>query len=184
MIENLLSQHRQALDRLADQQQKVQQIAALVTGCLRSGGKVLLMGNGGSAADAQHIAAELVGRFQVDRPAFAAMALTTDTSVLTSVGNDYGFEEIFARQVDGLAKAGDVVIGISTSGNSANVVRGIESARRRDCVSVGFLGEPGQLASLVDEALVIPGFSTARVQEMHILAGHLLCELVERDLAS
>ncbi len=182
MINALLSQHRKALDSLTEQQDKVQRIAELVTASLRAGGKVLLMGNGGSAADAQHIAAELVGRFQADRPAFAAMALTTDTSVLTSVGNDYGFEEIFARQVDGLARAGDVVIGISTSGNSANVVRGIESARQRECITVGFLGEAGKLATMVDQALVIPGFSTARVQEMHILAGHLLCELVERDL--
>lgn len=184
MIDSLLSQHRDALDVLAAQKDVVQRIADRITASLRNGGKVLLMGNGGSAADAQHIAAELVGRFQKDRKAFAALALTTDTSVLTSVGNDYGFEEIFSRQIDGLAREGDVVVGISTSGSSANVVRAIESARRMGCATVGLLGHGGRLESMVDEALIIAGFTTARVQEMHILAGHLLCELVERDLAA
>jgi D-sedoheptulose 7-phosphate isomerase len=184
MIDALITQHRDALDRLVTEQPNLEQIARRVVAGLQAGGKVLLMGNGGSAADAQHIAAELVGRFQADRKAFAASALTTDTSVLTSVGNDYGFDAIFERQVEGLARPGDVVIGISTSGNSTNVIRGIEAARRIGCTTLGLLGEPGQLAGLVDVALTVPGFPTARVQEMHILAGHILCELVERELGA
>lgn len=181
MIDSLIAQHRDALEVLAAQRATLERIAALAGACLRKGGKVLLMGNGGSAADAQHIAAELVGRFQAERPAFAAIALTTDTSILTSVGNDYGFDAIFARQIDGLARTGDLVIGISTSGRSGNVVRGIERARALGCTTVGLLGEPGSLADLVDVALTLPGFPTARVQEMHILAGHILCELVEQE---
>lgn len=181
MIDTLLAQHRAAVEQLAAQQAQIEEIARLVVASLANGGKVLLMGNGGSAADAQHIAAELVGRFQADRQAFAAVALTTDTSILTSVGNDYGFDAVFERQIEGLARAGDVVIGISTSGSSANVVRGIAAARRIGCVTVGFLGDPGKLGRMVDVALTVPGFRTARVQEAHILAGHILCELVERE---
>jgi D-sedoheptulose 7-phosphate isomerase len=184
MIEKLLAQHREALEALGAQQAQLERMGERVTACLQSGGKVLLMGNGGSAADAQHIAAELVGRFQVDRPAFAAMSLTTDTSILTSVGNDYGFEEVFARQVEGLARSGDVVIGMSTSGTSANVIRGVERAAQLGCTTIGFLGERGRLEGMVDEALTLRGFSTARVQEMHILAGHILCELVERNMTA
>jgi D-sedoheptulose 7-phosphate isomerase len=154
-------------------------MAAIIIECLESGGKVLLMGNGGSAADAQHIAAELVGRFQSDRRAFSAIALTTDTSILTSVGNDYGFEAIFSRQIEGLAREGDVAIGISTSGNSANVLKGIERAKITGCSTLGLLGSEGSMARMVDAKLVFPDCPTARVQEMHILAGHILCELVE-----
>lgn len=181
MIEDLLAQHQAAVEQLAAQQAQIEEIARLVVASLENGGKVLLMGNGGSAADAQHIAAELVGRFQADRKAFAAVALTTDTSILTSVGNDYGFDAIFERQIEGLARTGDVVIGISTSGSSANVVRGISAARRIGCLTVGLLGDPGKLGRMVDVALTVPGFRTARVQEVHILAGHIVCELVERE---
>lgn len=180
MIDRLIAQHQDAVAVLSAQHGTLARIAALVTDCLAAGGKVLLMGNGGSAADAQHIAAELVGRFQAERRAFAAVALTTDTSILTSVANDYGFESVFSRQVEGLARPGDVVVGISTSGRSGNVIRGIETARDIGCATAGLLGEPGQLAAMVDVALTIPGFPTARVQEMHILAGHILCELVEQ----
>lgn len=182
MIENILHQHEHALKLLANQQAQLERIAEALCERLANGGKVLLMGNGGSAADAQHIAAELVGRFQAERGAFAALALTTDTSVLTSVGNDYGFDAVFARQIDGLARKDDAVIGISTSGSSRNVVRAITQARQIGCLCIGLLGEPGALERLVDLSLTIPGMPTARVQEMHILAGHILCELVEARL--
>lgn len=182
MIDDIIKQHGQAVALLGAQRAVLEEMADRASACLARGNKILLMGNGGSAADAQHIAAELVGRFQADRGAFAALALTTDTSILTSVGNDYGFEAVFARQIDGLARRGDVVIGISTSGNSPNVVRAMAAARRKGCVGIGLLGEPGELAQLVQIALTVPGMPTARVQETHILAGHILCELVEARL--
>ncbi|MEN8175396.1 MAG: D-sedoheptulose 7-phosphate isomerase [Pseudomonadota bacterium] len=181
MLEHIFSQHREALALLEEQQPKLLQVAEHAKECLRNGGKILLMGNGGSAADAQHIAAELVGRFQAERTALAAIALTTDTSILTSVGNDYGFDAVFERQVQGLARSGDVVIGLSTSGNSTNVVRGVAAARKAGCLCVGFLGDAGQLGHIVDHAITLPGLPTARVQEMHILAGHILCELVDAE---
>lgn len=148
--------------------------------CLKSGGKILLMGNGGSAADSQHIAAEIVGRYLRERPGLPAIALTTDTSILTSVGNDYGFEHIFARQVEALCTPKDIVIGISTSGNSANVVAAIETAKRIGAYAAGLTGAGGgRLATLCDLTLAIPSDNTPRIQEAHILIGHILCELLE-----
>jgi D-sedoheptulose 7-phosphate isomerase len=148
--------------------------------CLQTGGKVLLMGNGGSAADSQHIAAEIVGRYQRERKGLPAIALTTDSSILTSVGNDYGFEHIFARQVEALCLPQDVVIGISTSGNSANVVAGIEAAKSTGAYTVGLTGMGGgRLASLCDVTLAMPSSETPRIQEAHILIGHILCDLID-----
>jgi D-sedoheptulose 7-phosphate isomerase len=145
--------------------------------------KILIMGNGGSAADAQHFAAELVGRFRRERKAFPAIALTTDTSALTAIGNDYGFESIFSRQVEALASPGDVVIGLSTSGNSINVIKAMKSARAAGCKTVGLLGrDGGSLAESVDLALVVPAEETSHIQECHIVLIHLLCELVEQAL--
>jgi D-sedoheptulose 7-phosphate isomerase len=171
---------RQAADCLpAD----IARVAAAVAGSLGAGGKVLLFGNGGSAADAQHIAGELVGRFLLDRPALPAVALTTDTSVLTCVANDYAFEEVFARQVEALAKPGDVVIAISTSGNARNVIRGAEAARTAGATVIGMTGATGgALADLCDLCIRAPSEVTARIQEVHITAGHVICELVERAL--
>ena len=152
---------------------------------LRSGGKLLLFGNGGSAADAQHIAAELVGRFQRERAALAAIALTTDTSILTSVGNDYGFDAIFARQVQGLGRPGDVAIGFSTSGNSGNVVAGLRAAQAAGLHAAAFCGAGGgALAAFADPLLLVPSDETPRIQEMHILLGHALCDAVETMLAA
>ena len=148
---------------------------------LQQGNKILLCGNGGSAGDAQHIAAELVGRFEVEREGLPAIALTTDSSVLTSISNDYGFSMVFARQVTALATAGDVLIAISTSGNSDNIVRAVEAAKHRDTTTIGLLGKGGgQLAQLVDQALIVPASNTARIQEAHIMIGHILCECVDR----
>lgn len=149
---------------------------------LRAGNKLLLCGNGGSAADSQHIAAELIGRYKNERGPLSALALTTDTSILTCVGNDYSYEDIFSRQVLGLARPGDVFIGISTSGNSANVVKAAQVAREVGCRTVGLLGnDGGRLASLCDHPIVIPSNDTPRIQEMHILIGHMLCEFLENE---
>jgi D-sedoheptulose 7-phosphate isomerase len=152
---------------------------------LRDGGKLLLFGNGGSAADAQHIAAVLVARYALDRPGMPAIALTTDSSILTSVGNDYGFDSIFERQIEALAAEGDVALGISTSGNSNNVRRGLLRAKQIGRITTAaLLGRTGgDIRTLVDHAIVIPADDTARIQECHITLGHILCELVEADVA-
>lgn len=146
------------------------------------GYKILLCGNGGSAADAQHLAAELIGRFVKERRSLAAVALTTDTSILTSIANDYSYDTVFERQVEGLGRAGDVLIGISTSGNSENVLRAMKKARDIGMHTIGLTGEDGgKLKSICDLTLIVPSRITARIQEMHILAGHIICELVEED---
>jgi len=163
---------------------RVRELAAAVTDAYRRGNKVLVFGNGGSAADAQHLAAELVGRFRRERRAFNALALTVNTSTLTAVGNDYGMEEIFARQVDAHAAPGDVVIGISTSGNAPDVLRGIAVARDRGCRTVAMTGRSGgRLRGMTDLEVAIPSDETPRIQEAHIAVIHAVCELVEEQLA-
>jgi D-sedoheptulose 7-phosphate isomerase len=167
-------------ETLAD---KILEAARLVRSGLAQGGKLLLMGNGGSAADAQHLAAELVGRYKRERKALSAIALTVDTSALTCLGNDYGFDSVFERQVEALARPGDVVIGISTSGNSENVVRGIRKANAIGAATIGFLGnDGGKLRGLVRLAIVVPSKDTARIQESHITIGHIICEIVEQEM--
>jgi D-sedoheptulose 7-phosphate isomerase len=156
--------------------------ALLIMGCLRNGGKVLFFGNGGSAADAQHLAAELVGRFVRERAGLPAIALTTDSSILTAVGNDYGFEQVFARQIQALGQPGDVAVAISTSGNSANVLEGVKEAKKRNLKTIGLTGKDGgTLAQQADVVITIPSTNTARIQECHIAIGHLFCELVDAD---
>jgi D-sedoheptulose 7-phosphate isomerase len=163
----------------------VQRAAELVADVLAGGGQVLFCGNGGSAADAQHLAAELVGRLQLERPAYRAVALTTDTSVLTAVGNDYGYAEVFARQVEGLGRAGDVLVAISTSGRSENVLRAAASARARGMGVVAFLGPaPSPLDEDADLALHVDGDVAGLVQQGHITIGHAICGWVERRLAT
>ncbi|HZC86400.1 MAG TPA: SIS domain-containing protein [Steroidobacteraceae bacterium] len=148
--------------------------------CLRAGGKILACGNGGSAADAQHLSAELVGRFREERRALAAIALTADTALLTALGNDYGYERVFARQVEGLAQRGDVLMAFSTSGNSANVVQAAQTARRLGCTVVGFTGaRGGELAGHADVLLKAPSNTVARIQEVHTLCIHVLCESLD-----
>lgn len=150
--------------------------------CIKKGGKILVMGNGGSAADSQHIAAEIVGRFKKERKGLPAIALTTDTSILTSVGNDYGYDYIFARQIEALCRPGDLVIGITTSGNSANVVKAIEAANAIGATTVGLTGGTGgKLNALCNYNIIIPSNVTARIQEAHIFVGHSLCEILESD---
>ncbi len=156
--------------------------ADMLAACLKTGGKVLIFGNGGSAADAQHLAAELVNRFQIERPPLAAIALTTDTSVLTSIGNDYHFDEIFSKQVQALGKKGDIAWGLSTSGSSPNVIKALDTARKLGIASIGMTGRGGELARSADLAFAVASDATARVQETHIMLGHILCDLLERKL--
>jgi D-sedoheptulose 7-phosphate isomerase len=170
-------------DTLAACGSAIADAAELVIETLRSGGKLLTFGNGGSAADAQHFAAELAGRFDRERPALPALALTANTSDLTAIGNDYGFERVFARLIEAHGRAGDVAVAISTSGNSANVIAAVEEARRRGLRSIGLLGKGGgKLAGLVDLALVAPSSDTQRIQECHIAIAHAIAELVDRLL--
>ncbi len=166
-------------DTLSD---KIDEAINIARTSYRNGGKMLLMGNGGSAGDAQHIAAEFIGRYKKERKPVAAIALTVDSSILTCIGNDYGYESVFARQVEGLAKKEDVVIAISTSGNSENVIRGVEMAREIGAKTIGLLGKQGgKLKDKVDLAIVVPSSDTARIQEAHITIGHIICEILDED---
>jgi D-sedoheptulose 7-phosphate isomerase len=150
---------------------------------LRAGGKILLAGNGGSAADAQHIAGELVSRFAFDRPGLSAVALTTDTSILTAIGNDYGYERLFSRQVQALGKKGDVFIGYSTSGRSPNVLNALREARQLGLVCIGFTGNrEGPLRELCDHVFEVPSADTPKIQEGHLVLGHILCGIIEREI--
>ncbi len=163
--------------------QPLERLVTLAVEALRSGGKLLLFGNGGSAADAQHLAAEFAIRFEGHRRPLAAIALTTDTSALTACGNDYGFEQIFARQLEALGRPGDIAIGISTSGNSPNVLAALRQARELSITAAALSGnDGGQLNGVADPLIVVPSTSTARIQEMHILLGHILCAAIEQQL--
>lgn len=159
------------------------EITELLIECLKKDGKVILFGNGGSASDSQHIAAELVGKFKKDRTAMAAIALTTNTSILTSIANDYGYTEVFAKQIEAMGKKDDVAIAISTSGKAKNVIAAVKLARKMGLKTVAFTGgDGGELVKLVDVSLVVPSSITARIQEAHITVGHIICELVEQTL--
>ncbi|MDP3731543.1 MAG: D-sedoheptulose 7-phosphate isomerase [Candidatus Omnitrophota bacterium] len=160
---------------------KIIEITNLITERLRKNGKIILFGNGGSASDSQHIAAELVGRFKKDRNALPAIALTTNTAILTAIANDYGYEMVFAKQIEALGDKNDVAIGISTSGKAKNVVTGIKEAKKMGMKTIALTGaDGGELAKLTDIALVVPSSVTARIQEAHITIGHIVCELVEQ----
>lgn len=163
----------------------IARVSEILLNALKSGNKLLLFGNGGSAADAQHLAAEFVGRFAFDRPALPALALSVNTSCLTAIGNDYGFEQVFSRQLEALARPGDVAIGFSTSGNSPNVLNGISTAKKIGLHTVAFTGTPGgklKQAADLDHCLCAPSGETPRIQECHILIGHIVSELVEQEL--
>lgn len=170
---------------LREQDQTIAAMAESIVACLENGGKLLLMGNGGSAADAQHFAAEMVGRFRAERPAIPAIALTTDTSILTAVGNDYGFERIFARQIEALARPGDAVLAISTSGESENLVRALQVAGQRGCRTLCLSGrDGGALARIADAALVVSCGETPHTQEAHLTVIHLLCQIIEERMSA
>ena len=183
IFEANLLEHRALFERLAPLAGEIERAGALMAETLAAGRKLMFCGNGGSAADSQHIAAELTGRFVRDRRALAAVAVTTDTSALTSIANDYSFDEVFARQVTGLGTRGDCLIAISTSGHSRNVVRAVEAARAADIRVIGLLGrDGGALRPLCDIPIVVPSESTARIQEAHGFIGHTLCGLIESAL--
>ena len=161
----------------------IAKIAEVIIEAYRKGKKVILFGNGGSAADAQHIAAELVGKYYLERAPLPAIALTVNTSSLTAIGNDYSFAQVFAKQLEALGEAGDVAIGISTSGNSENVLEALKVAKKKGLITIGFTGKKGgKLKDIVDYCLHIPGNDTPRIQEGHITVGHIICEIVEREL--
>ncbi|MDL2269335.1 D-sedoheptulose 7-phosphate isomerase [Desulfosarcina sp. OttesenSCG-928-A07] len=185
MLETLIDQHVQCLKQLKTLSSVITETAMMLNNALSSGGKLLICGNGGSAADAQHFAAEIIGRFERDRRAWPAIALSTDTSILTAIGNDYGFDDVFSRQVEGLGRPGDVWIGISTSGNSANVIRAAASARAMGISTVGLLGrDGGVLKHQVDAAIVIDHTVTARIQEAHIFILHYWAGYIETQLTA
>lgn len=183
-IAQSLDEHARLIDAVRrDLLPDMERAAGMLIDGLRAGGKVLWCGNGGSAADSQHLAAELIGRFKRERRPIASMALTTDTSILTCVGNDYGFADIFSRQVEALAGPHDVLVGLSTSGRSENVLRAVEMARQKGARTLGLLGrDGGTIAPRCDLAIVVPADDTARIQEMHITLGHILCDLLEQAL--
>ncbi|HPB75668.1 MAG TPA: D-sedoheptulose 7-phosphate isomerase [Chromatiaceae bacterium] len=185
IIARHLADHQRTIAALGDLTADLERIAARQGLDHEGGGRIFWLGNGGSAADSQHLASELVGRFERERPGLAAIALTTDSSALTAIGNDYGFEQVFARQVEALCRPGDLVIGISTSGNSPNVLRALERARTLGITTAAFSGrDGGRLKDLVEACLIAPADNTARIQEAHLLAGHILCELVEAHFST
>jgi D-sedoheptulose 7-phosphate isomerase len=156
--------------------------AGMLASCFASGNKVFIFGNGGSAADAQHLAAEFVNRFQIERPPLPVIALTTDTSILTSIGNDYHFDDIFSKQIQALGKKGDIAWGISTSGNSSNVLKAVTTAQKIGITTIGMTGRAGKLGAYADLVFFVESDTTARIQETHIMLGHIVCDLLERKL--
>ena len=187
MIERVQEIARESIEAkkafFASNAENVARAAELLVTSIKAGGKVLIFGNGGSAADAQHIAAELVNRLNYDRPPIAAIALTTDTSILTSVANDFSFEDLFARQVRALGRKGDVALAISTSGNSPNVLRAVDAARELGIKTIALAGrDGGKLGAAADLALIVESSATQRIQETHITIAHILCELLEDEL--
>jgi D-sedoheptulose 7-phosphate isomerase len=182
VFENALIEHLDVVRQIQNQVPVLEAIAVAMATCVRAGGKILWCGNGGSAGDSQHLAAELVGRFRRERRAMPSIALTTNTSILTAIANDYGYDEVFLRQVEAIGNPGDLLVGISTSGNSRNVVAALESARVQGIVTVAFTGYGGgQMAAHADHLFDIASRDTARIQEAHILAGHMLCDWIELD---
>lgn len=180
IIENEFAEHLKVAQSMSALTDKVETAAQLCIDSLKNGGKILFFGNGGSAADAQHIAAELVGRYKVERRGLPAIAVTTDTSALTSIGNDYGYNHVFDRQVEALANKGDVAIGISTGGSSSNVISALKLAKEMSCKTIGFSGrDGGEMNTICNVNLVVPAEDTPRIQEMHIVIGHTICHLID-----
>jgi D-sedoheptulose 7-phosphate isomerase len=180
VFQHAIAEHLAVIQAMSSQQAILERIAGEMTRAILSGKKVLWCGNGGSAADSQHLAAELIGRFRRERRGLPSIALTTDTSILTAIGNDYGYEKVFQRQVEALCVSGDVVIGLSTSGNSKNVCAALETARQIGAFTAAFTGDGGgSIAKIADITLCVPSKDTARIQEGHILCGHMLCDWIE-----
>jgi len=183
MLNTMIDAHVQCLQHLKTIEPALKRVGVVLLQCLLGGRKIMICGSGGSASDAQHFAAEIVGRFEKERRAYPAVALSTDTSILTAVGNDYGFDEVFARQVDGLGRPGDVLLGISTSGGSENVIRAVKRGKSLDMQTVGLLGKDGgALKRMVDQAIVVDSATTARIQEIHIFILHYWAWQIESGL--
>jgi len=182
-IKKEFSSHLDTINTVIDtMENEIKKASIIIVDALKNGNKILLCGNGGSAADAQHIAAELTGRYKTERRGLAGIALTTDTSALTAIGNDYGYERIFERQVESLANKGDVIIGISTSGNSKNVVNALKLGQELGCKTIGLSGrDGGTMNEVCDINLVVPSDDTPRIQEMHILFGHTICQIIDNN---
>ena len=182
VIKNEINEHIRVANLLHGLTEAIIKSAQLCIDSLKNDGKILLFGNGGSAADAQHIAAELVGRYKVERNGLRAIALTTDTSAITSIGNDFGYNHIFDRQVEALANKGDVAIGISTSGKSDNVISALKLASKLNCITIGFSGQDGgEMNEICNINLVVPSEDTPRIQEIHIVIGHIICHLIDQE---
>lgn len=181
LIERIIDEHLSTVENMKKNcTADIKKIGALCKVALQNGHTIFFCGNGGSAADSQHLAAEIVGRFLKERRGMPAVALTTDTSILTAVSNDYGYEQIFARQVEALVRSGDVLVGLSTSGNSGNVVAALEMAKTMGAVTVGMTGGTGgKLIEICDACITVPSSITARIQEAHILVGHMICEMID-----
>ena len=183
LINKHILEHQVTLNSVANLDESIIKVANLLIECLEHGGTIFWCGNGGSASDSQHLAGELVGRFVGERKPLKSIALTADSAVTTCIVNDYGYKHIFSRQIEALGNEGDILIGISTSGNSENVIHAFEVAKQRGVLTIGLLGKGGGKSSrLVNQSIIIPSKSTARVQEMHILIGHILCDLIEEGL--
>ncbi|MDA9094072.1 D-sedoheptulose 7-phosphate isomerase [Methylophilaceae bacterium] len=184
IIKKHIFEHRVTLDSIVDLDESIEEAAKLLINCLKNSGTVFWCGNGGSASDSQHLAGELVGRFVGDRKPLKSIALTADSAVMTCIVNDYGYKHIFSRQIEALGVETDVLVGISTSGNSENVIQAFKIAKERGITTIGLLGKGGGEASaLVNQSIIVPSKSTARIQEMHILIGHILCDLIEEGLS-
>lgn len=185
-IKKQIEDSRDTKDKILNNENLLNLIERVSSECIdlyKNSKKTILAGNGGSAADAQHIAAELVGRYGFDRPSIPSLALTTDTSNLTAIGNDYGYDQIFSRQLEGMGCEGDLFIGISTSGNSQNIIKAFEVAKRKNITTVALTGrDGGKMAKMADISLIVPSYETPRIQESHILIGHILCDIIEKEL--
>jgi D-sedoheptulose 7-phosphate isomerase len=184
IIEGHIKEHLSVISDLDDAfQQKIIEISYVIINSLKSGGTIFWCGNGGSSSDSQHLAAELVGRFDRERIALKSISLSSDAAVMTCISNDYGYEKIFSRQIEALGRKGDVIIGITTSGNSNNVIQAMVQSHNQELVCIGLLGKGGgKIKNLCDYSLVVPSNTTARIQEVHIMVGHILCDLIERGL--
>lgn len=183
-ISKSIDESSKIIQNIIFQKKELEKTISIIVKCLKNNHKVVIFGNGGSAADAQHIAGELIGRFKKERKSFAAIALTTDTSIITALANDYSFDDIFQRQCEGLVQKGDVVIGISTSGNSINVIRGLKMAKKKGAWTVGLLGKGGKTKKIVDISLTVNSTSTPKIQEAHRVMYHIICEEVEKKLVT
>jgi D-sedoheptulose 7-phosphate isomerase len=183
LINKHFEEHKSALNKTCQLEGSIDNIANLLIDCLRKNGTIFWCGNGGSASDSQHLAGELVGRFDGNRKPLKSVALNADSAVMTCIINDFGYEQVFARQIEALGSKGDILVGISTSGNSKNIIEAFKQANQKDIVTVGLLGKKGGNAfNIAKHSVIVPSDSTARIQEMHILIGHILCDLIEEEL--